>query len=112
HWAKGEEWAAFAIVHDGKVENGRCSGVALFVPASAETLLLIGDQLLLYTEEELKPYVEPLPTLGLRGAALQTIRLNDMPFPKRVFKTNVSEQALAALWTALASADLIAVAEG
>jgi electron transfer flavoprotein-quinone oxidoreductase len=115
-WARGDEWACFAQVDAVQTPDGRWKGEALFVPArGARTLLLLlADQLLLVpVDGPGQPAgltVEPLATLGLRGAGLARARLDGFAVPEG--RVTVDHDRILRAWSVLSCADLVSIARG
>jgi electron transfer flavoprotein-quinone oxidoreductase len=105
-WQRGEEWAAFALLDTEE------RGEALFVPASGagSLLLLRGDRLALVRQAAKGLTVEPLATLGLRGAGLARVSAGDGLQPDA--EVLVERDRLLRLWSLLSSADLVSIASG
>ncbi len=103
-------WRAFAVTGNGRVEEGRCYGEAIFVPEAENTLLLVGQQLVPIPMEAMGLVREPLRTLGLRGARLQRITLDGMPLPISAVVVDANDVVRA--WEVLSSADLVSAAHG
>ncbi len=106
-WARGEEWACFVplAANAGQQE-------ALLVPARAADHLLLwsGLRLLLTAADGAAVRVEPLPSLGLRGADLARVALRDATAVEAA--TVVAPNRIELLFAAVSSADLIAIAAG
>lgn len=103
-WARGESWAAFGVVEMPQ-------GEALFVPAghARELLLFVGDRLHLVSRDDPNIHVEPLATLGLRGASIACVRLGD---PSLQSNASLDRDQLLRTWNILSAADLISIAFG
>jgi len=115
HWARGDEWACFAIVDAVQTSGSGWTGDVLFVPARrANTLLLLlGNQLaVLPLGNQPCPglHVEPLPTLGLRGAGLTRVRLEGLTLPEEC--ASVDHDRIVRAWRVLSAADLTSIAFG
>jgi electron transfer flavoprotein-quinone oxidoreductase len=122
-WSKGDEWACFASIEavsltsvssaerNGKEET-QWKGETLFVPAGgAKSLLLrLGDQLVIVPTAFPGLRIEPLATLGLRGAGLTRIRLEGFSLPET--RSQVDPDRIYRVWAILSSADLISMASG
>ncbi|MCC6418764.1 MAG: acyl-CoA dehydrogenase family protein [Gemmataceae bacterium] len=100
-------WHSFAIL------SGRAEGAeALFVPArnGEQLVLLRGDELAVLAGTGSGLTVEPLATLGLRGAGLTRVLLAEKaaapPWQR------IDGERVRALWNALSSADLVSIASG
>jgi alkylation response protein AidB-like acyl-CoA dehydrogenase/flavin-dependent dehydrogenase/electron transfer flavoprotein alpha/beta subunit/ferredoxin-like protein FixX len=114
-WTKGEEWACFAAVAATSTREG-WQGEVLFVPARDAQifLLLVGDQLAVIDVPR-EPHsagllVEPLATLGLRGAGLARLRLDQFALPET--RATVDAARILRAWNILSAADLTAIAFG
>ncbi len=110
-WARGDEWACFASVDATPAGNG-WSGEALFVPAlgAKSLLLLVGDQMAALPLDTPGLHIEALPTLGLRGAGLARIRLDNLVLPDD--RANVDHDRILRAWKVLSAADLTSIAGG
>jgi alkylation response protein AidB-like acyl-CoA dehydrogenase/flavin-dependent dehydrogenase/electron transfer flavoprotein alpha subunit/ferredoxin-like protein FixX len=102
-----DQWLSLGIVQDVRPVDGRCSGTAWFVPAADRYCLLLGDRL-----ADLHPHhpalaAQPLATLGLRGARLLRLTLQDLPLDGFPARAELEQQ-----WTILSCADLTAMARG
>jgi electron transfer flavoprotein-quinone oxidoreductase len=110
-WARGDEWACFAALDrtGGREE-------ALFVPAGpARSLLLLwGERLRVVPLDNPGQIpglgVEPLATLGLRGAGLVRITATGRPAPDTGL--GVDPDRLRRIWSVLSAADLTSIAFG
>ncbi|MCI0463152.1 MAG: acyl-CoA dehydrogenase family protein, partial [Gemmataceae bacterium] len=102
-WRDGKEWACFADVE---------SGEALFVPAlhAGSLLLLRHGGLAVAHRDAQRLGVEPLATLGLRGAGLAHIRVTDNLAPEA--EAAADTEWLRRAWYALSAADLVSIASG
>ncbi|MBV9124874.1 MAG: FAD-binding protein, partial [Planctomycetes bacterium] len=116
-WARGEEWACFTPVEAVEFERPpaeapRWRGRALFVPAQgARTLLLLlGDRLAVVGVDNAGVQIEPLATLGLRGAGLARLSLNGLSLPETHIP--VDYDRIHRVWSILSAADLTSVAAG
>jgi alkylation response protein AidB-like acyl-CoA dehydrogenase/electron transfer flavoprotein alpha/beta subunit/ferredoxin-like protein FixX len=114
-WARGDEWACFAVAEAVTAEGGRV-GEALFVPAQAarSVLLLAGDRLVIVPADRSGEtpglHVEPLATLGLRGAGMARVRLDGLSLPPS--HAVVDHDRIRRVWHALSAADLTSIAAG
>jgi alkylation response protein AidB-like acyl-CoA dehydrogenase/flavin-dependent dehydrogenase/ferredoxin-like protein FixX len=111
-WARGDEWACFAAVDATQATHGGWQGEALFVPGqhASSFLLLLGDQLAVAPVQRAGIRVEPLATLGLRGAGMALLRLVEFKLP--VEHANVDHDRILRAWRVLSSADLTSIAHG
>jgi alkylation response protein AidB-like acyl-CoA dehydrogenase/electron transfer flavoprotein alpha subunit len=106
-WQKAEEWVCFAVVREMGAE-------AWYIPAAAaqRILLLHGDQLavaaVVGAGNGLE--IEPVPTLGLRGAGICRLRLTDS-FHHEATAAVAPDEVLR-LWSVVSAADLISIAFG
>jgi electron transfer flavoprotein-quinone oxidoreductase len=109
-WAAVEEWACFAVLEDRKQEE-TWTGAASFVPAGRArvVLALSANQLAIIPTVAPKLSIEPLPTLGLLGAGLAEVRL-DEAVPLAVVA--VDPEYLTRVRQTLSSADLVSIASG
>jgi electron transfer flavoprotein-quinone oxidoreductase len=111
-WVRGDEWACFAAIDARQTPEGGWAGEALFVPAAGARalLLLLGDQLAIVPAGTSGLYVEPVATLGLRGAGVARVRVEDFRPPE----TRVAGDAerVWRVWQVLSSADLTSIAFG
>jgi electron transfer flavoprotein-quinone oxidoreductase len=109
-WATGKEWACFAPFASPK--NSTQTPTALFIPARRATRLLIlaGDYLSALPANAPGLRIEALPTLGLRGAGLTEVRLEDVDVAS--FGVKVDSDAVMRMWQVLSSADLVSIASG
>src|SRR5439155_20328298 len=96
------------------VEAGCCSGKAVYVPAAGAraVLLLAREQLVLIEPgtESAGCRIEPEPTLGLRGAGLARIVLDNTPLPAA--RATVDYHRFRRIWRILSAADLTSIARG
>lgn len=111
-WTRGDEWACFAQVDAASTHDGRWTGEALFVPATgaASLLLLVGDQLAAVPTGAAGLHLDPLATLGLRGAGLVRVRLDQFVLPET--RVPADHERLRRLWGVLSAADLTSIAYG
>jgi hypothetical protein len=112
-WAGGAEWACFAEVDAVPIAADRWMGEALFVPAvgARSVLLLVRDQLVLVAGERPDHFkIEPLASLGLRGAGLARVRLDGLPLPET--RCGVDHDRFRRIWGVLSAADLTSIAAG
>jgi electron transfer flavoprotein-quinone oxidoreductase len=121
-WTRGDEWACFAAIDavqtaytafaspDGEKEGG--PGGALLIPAlgARAVLLLLGDQLLIVPTGTPGLRIEPLATLGLRGAGLARVQLETLDLPAT--RVAVDSHRIRRVWRILAAADLTSIAFG
>jgi electron transfer flavoprotein-quinone oxidoreductase len=115
-WARGEEWACFAAIAAVQTSSAGWQGEALFVPTAAaqSLLLMLGDQLTVVpVAADQRPAgltVESLPTLGLRGAGMARLRLDNLTLPEERFR--VDQARIRRAWSIISAADLTAIASG
>jgi alkylation response protein AidB-like acyl-CoA dehydrogenase/flavin-dependent dehydrogenase/ferredoxin-like protein FixX len=115
-WARGDEWAAFAVVENAEFTGRGWQGEALFLPAQVAQalLLLVGDQLVIVPVNRGDPSaglaIERLTSLGLRGAGLAMVRLQDWPLPEP--RVAVDHDRIVRVWHTLSAADLTSIAVG
>jgi len=103
-WTAVEEWACLAIIDD--------RGEALFIPGrdAQAVLMLDREQLRICSPGTAGLTLEPLPTLGLRGAGLVRVRAsNDL---QAETDQTVDRAALLRTWECVSGFDLIAIAMG
>jgi electron transfer flavoprotein-quinone oxidoreductase len=105
-WQRGEEWAAFAIL------PGAGQDAALLVPAlgARSLLLFLDDRLTLVRQPAEGLVVEPLATLGLRGAGLARVAATARLEPDS--EAPAERAQLVRIWSVLSSADLVSIAYG
>jgi alkylation response protein AidB-like acyl-CoA dehydrogenase/electron transfer flavoprotein alpha subunit/electron transfer flavoprotein alpha/beta subunit/ferredoxin-like protein FixX len=114
--ARGQAWSCFAIIEATRTPQDTWRGEALLVPAAGcrFLVLLIQDQLVIVPTQEASGYagleVEPIATLGLRGAGLARIRLEGFALPET--RIGVDQDRIRRVWGILSAADLVAIAEG
>jgi alkylation response protein AidB-like acyl-CoA dehydrogenase/flavin-dependent dehydrogenase/ferredoxin-like protein FixX len=108
-WARGDEWACFASL---SASRGPGERQALFVPAldAASVLLLWDDRLGLLATKESGARIEPLATLGLRGAGLSSISILDERLPSE--DVPVDRDRVRRVWSIVSAADLTSIASG
>jgi len=113
-WERGDEWACFTALDGAPATAAGWHGVALFVPAASarQVLFLLGDHLLILPTDAAPAglHIEPLGTLGLRGAGLARLRLDNLALPAE--HAAVDQARIRRAWAILASADLTAIASG
>ena len=103
-WADGSEWACLAIL-DGRRE-------AILIPAQgAESLLILdGQQLQVCQRHSAGLAIDPIATLGLRGAGIARVRAsNDL---RSETAQNVERATLVGAWKCISSFELTAMASG
>jgi electron transfer flavoprotein-quinone oxidoreductase len=122
-WVRGEKWVCFAALDRPAGDNEE----VFFIPAAdADSILLLrGDRLHLVPAKgadsardaagnslrELPTLaVEPVPTLGLRGAGLARLRVT--PSFEAAHGANVDHDRVRRVWEVLSSADLTSIAWG
>ncbi|GIW79425.1 MAG: hypothetical protein KatS3mg105_1232 [Gemmatales bacterium] len=109
-WTRAEEWACFAVAD--VTGDDPSFAEAIFAPAAHahRLLILVGDRLLLVEPGHDGVAVEPLPTLGLRGAGLARLRLH-LPDLASMQQT-VDRDRYLRIWRIISSADLTSIANG
>jgi electron transfer flavoprotein-quinone oxidoreductase len=111
-WSRGDEWACLAALKPiSKSTHASWQGEALCVPAAAtrSIVLLLHDRLAVVSLDHPSLSVAPLRTLGLRGAGLTNIRIQEMD----EFETQDNlDGSLLRIYRILASADMISIASG
>jgi alkylation response protein AidB-like acyl-CoA dehydrogenase/flavin-dependent dehydrogenase/ferredoxin-like protein FixX len=110
--ARVEGWACFAMPDVVHAHDGGWKGEALFVPATAAdtVLLLLPNQLLIAPAGTPGLHIEPLATLGLRGAGLARVRLEGLVVPEA--RSTVDHDRVCRVWNILSAADLTSMAFG
>ncbi|MDW8266230.1 MAG: acyl-CoA dehydrogenase family protein, partial [Gemmataceae bacterium] len=108
-WARGEEWACFAPLAGRPAAP---EAEALFVPAlgTRSVLILTENSLTVVPTDYPGLQIEPLPTLGLRGAALARVRLPPAAAP--LGAVAVDRDRILRAWHVLSAADLVSMASG
>ncbi len=104
------KWLCFAVLRDREDSGG---AEAVFVPAQGGTVLLMlhGDEVAVSAGESGSGFtIEPLPTLGLRGAGLSRLVLTERAAPQAW--SAVDRERLLRAWTVLSAADLTSIAFG
>jgi alkylation response protein AidB-like acyl-CoA dehydrogenase/flavin-dependent dehydrogenase/electron transfer flavoprotein alpha subunit/ferredoxin-like protein FixX len=111
-WARGEEWACFAAVDAVQTRATSWMGEANFAAArgAGSLLLLLGNQLVVVPANAPRLELEPLATLGLRGAGLARIRLDNFTPPDT--RVAVDPDRIQRVWQVLSAADLTSIAFG
>jgi electron transfer flavoprotein-quinone oxidoreductase len=114
-WARGDEWACFAAVDAVQTPSGSWQGEVLFVPAGGarSLLLLVGGRLVVVGTGPDAPaglQVAPLASLGLRGAGLAKLRLDQLSVPAD--EAPLDRDRLTRAWAVLSAADLVSIAAG
>jgi electron transfer flavoprotein-quinone oxidoreductase len=106
-WTRGDEWAAFAVSDqlDSRPET-------YLVPArdARRLLLLVGERLVLAEKGQPGLTIEPVATLGLRGAGLARVAVD--PNVLVGSAVTVDPDRLRRAWSVLSSADLTSIAFG
>jgi alkylation response protein AidB-like acyl-CoA dehydrogenase/flavin-dependent dehydrogenase/ferredoxin-like protein FixX len=110
-WLRGDEWACFAAIDAVQTRTG-WMGEASFVAAcgAGSLLLLFGNQLVVIPATAPRLELEPLKTLGLRGAGIARIRLDNLTLPDT--RIAVDPDRIQRVWQVLSSADLTSIAFG
>jgi alkylation response protein AidB-like acyl-CoA dehydrogenase/flavin-dependent dehydrogenase/electron transfer flavoprotein alpha subunit/electron transfer flavoprotein alpha/beta subunit/ferredoxin-like protein FixX len=111
-WSHGEEWACFASIEAVQTGESGWKGEALFIAANGarSLLLLVADRLILAPADSPGLRIEPLPTLGLRGAGLARVCLENFVPPETSAAAD-SDRVLR-VWQVLSAADLTSIAAG
>jgi electron transfer flavoprotein-quinone oxidoreductase len=111
-WSRGDEWACFAISEAVQASDGSWSGEAFFVPAGSahSLLLLLGDYLAVVPTDAPGLRIEPLATLGLRGASLARVVLDHVTLPEA--QVGADHEHIRRVWQVLSAADLTSIAHG
>lgn len=111
-WTRGEEWACFAVAEAVQTGSTSWQGEAFFVPAAGvrSLLLLISDHLAVVPTDAPGMRREPLATLGLRGAGMTRVRLEDLKLPAE--RTAADQDRIRRVWQVLSAADLVSIAAG
>jgi alkylation response protein AidB-like acyl-CoA dehydrogenase/flavin-dependent dehydrogenase/electron transfer flavoprotein alpha/beta subunit/ferredoxin-like protein FixX len=109
---RADGWACFAALDSAHQTAGGWRGEALFVPAcEARTfLLLLPNQLILVAADSPGLRIEPLASLGLRGAGLARLRLDGLTLPET--RTPVDHDRIRRVWNILSGADLTSIGFG
>jgi alkylation response protein AidB-like acyl-CoA dehydrogenase/flavin-dependent dehydrogenase/electron transfer flavoprotein alpha/beta subunit/ferredoxin-like protein FixX len=111
-WARGDEWACFASIEAAPNPDGQWNGETLFVPAGSagSLLLLLGDQLAVVPMPTPGVRLEPLVTLGLRGAGLRRVCLENLKLPETHLSADY--ERVHRVWQVLSALDLTSIASG
>lgn len=111
-WARGDEWACFMVVDGVQNSGGSWQGEALFVPARGvkNVLLLVGNNLAVVPVGQAGLRIEPLATLGLRGAGMAHVQLENLTLPPE--RAPVDHDRVLRAWIVLSAADLTSIARG
>jgi alkylation response protein AidB-like acyl-CoA dehydrogenase/flavin-dependent dehydrogenase/electron transfer flavoprotein alpha subunit/electron transfer flavoprotein alpha/beta subunit/ferredoxin-like protein FixX len=109
---RADEWACFVTLDAVLSAGAGWRGEALFVPAqNARTLvLLFPNQLAIVPSGTPGLWIEPLATLGLRGAGMARVRLDGLASPDT--HATVDHDRMRRVWSILSSADLTSIAFG
>jgi alkylation response protein AidB-like acyl-CoA dehydrogenase/flavin-dependent dehydrogenase/electron transfer flavoprotein alpha subunit/ferredoxin-like protein FixX len=115
HWTGGTEWACPAFLNAAK--SGATTGNSddlemIFIPAvyCRSLLLVIDNQIGIVPAHHAGLSIEPLKTLGLRGAGLARITVQRKDLPSSL--VSVDGHLLRQAWSVLSSADLTSIALG
>jgi electron transfer flavoprotein-quinone oxidoreductase len=110
-WEAGAEWACFVPLAAFRMPESGHRGEALFLPATqAQTLLLlVADQLAVVPTSAPGLRIEPLTTLGLRGAHLARI---EVEFSSGQSAVAADSDRIRRIWEVLSAADLTSIAAG
>jgi len=111
-WTRGAEWTCFAAIEAAQMQGAGWKGEALFVPAGnvKALLLLVGNQLVIVPSGTRGLRLEALPSLGLRGAGLERVYLDNMVLPET--KAGADYDRVGRVWKVLSAADLTSIAFG
>jgi electron transfer flavoprotein-quinone oxidoreductase len=111
-FARGETWASFSIVDNASSDGQSWAGDAWLVPAQGADwlVLLVGEQLVVVPANAPGIQIEPLATLGLRGAGLARVRL--AAFTPRDSAAGADRDRLERACHILSAADLTSIACG
>src|SRR5207248_3207443 len=111
-WARGEEWACFATVDALQTRATGWKGEAVYVAAAGagSLLLLIDSQLVVVPAGAPRLSLEPLATLGLRGAGMVRIVLDNLTLPDT--RTAADPDRIQRVWQVVSAADLTSIASG
>jgi alkylation response protein AidB-like acyl-CoA dehydrogenase/flavin-dependent dehydrogenase/electron transfer flavoprotein alpha subunit/electron transfer flavoprotein alpha/beta subunit/ferredoxin-like protein FixX len=120
-WKRGDEWACYATVEAVETSAERWKGEALFIPArqAASLLLLIRGHLVSVPVPSRSQTngkgadglrVEPLETLGLRGAGMAAVRLDGFALPES--RAAVDPDRFERIRNIVSAADLTSIAAG
>jgi electron transfer flavoprotein-quinone oxidoreductase len=109
-WARGDEWACFADVEGVRAPDGGWRGEVWFVPAlhANSLLLLLPNHLAGVSVTTAGLRREAIGSLGLRGAGLCRVHLEDIETPG----VGADQERLRRVWHVLSAADLTSVARG
>ncbi len=110
--ARADAWSCFAVLDAAHGGEGGWSGEALFVPAAGagSVVLLLHNQLAIVPVGTPGLRIEPVDTLGLRGAGLARVRLEGLVLPET--RTAVDPDRIRRVWATLSAADLTSIAFG
>jgi alkylation response protein AidB-like acyl-CoA dehydrogenase/electron transfer flavoprotein alpha subunit/electron transfer flavoprotein alpha/beta subunit len=111
-WTSCDEWASFVLVESMQQSANGWKGEALFVPAAGarSLLLLLGDQLVILPADAPGLRLEPLASLGLRGAGLVRVSLDQVALPET--RSMADYDRVQRVWQVLSAADLTSIAFG
>jgi electron transfer flavoprotein-quinone oxidoreductase len=111
-WTRGDEWACFAAPSVMQMPQGGWIGEGLLLPAAgAQTLLLVlGNRLAMLPPRSAGVHIEPLATLGLRGAGLCRIRIDHLVVAENSVVGD--HDRIRRVWQVLSGADLTSIAYG
>jgi alkylation response protein AidB-like acyl-CoA dehydrogenase/electron transfer flavoprotein alpha subunit/flavin-dependent dehydrogenase/ferredoxin-like protein FixX len=109
---QADGWACFATLDAVHQMEPGWRGEALFVPARTASwlLLLLPNQLVLVPANAPRLRIEPLATMGLRGAGIARIRLQGLKLPDT--RVAVDHDRIRRVWNVLSAADLTSMAFG
>jgi alkylation response protein AidB-like acyl-CoA dehydrogenase/flavin-dependent dehydrogenase/electron transfer flavoprotein alpha subunit/ferredoxin-like protein FixX len=118
--SRGDSWSCFAVIDAVRTTGAGWTGEALFVPATyaSNLVLLLADQLLVVSMSRDREgagipaglRLEPLSTLGLRGAGIARLRMDGFVLPET--RTGVDHDRMRRVWSILSNADLTSIASG
>lgn len=116
HWTRGKEWACIAFMEpiDGSLSHNVDGEYfeAFFIPAIAahSLLLILPGQIAIVPTDHPGLAIEPLRTLGLRGAGLARVGIHRNALPKNHVRGDGDRQRR--IWSILSAADLTSIAAG
>jgi alkylation response protein AidB-like acyl-CoA dehydrogenase/flavin-dependent dehydrogenase/electron transfer flavoprotein alpha subunit/ferredoxin-like protein FixX len=110
--AEGGGLACLAVFEEIRMAAEGLAGEAWFVPAgnAQKIVILIGDQLAILEPGAPGLQIEPIDTLGLRGAGLARLRIESADLGS--VHATVDRDRMRRVWHILSSADLTSIAAG
>jgi electron transfer flavoprotein-quinone oxidoreductase len=110
--ADGGGWACLAVFEDIRMAPEGLAGEAWFVPAlsAQKIVVLIGDQVAILEPGAPGLQIEPLGTLGLRGAGVARLHIESADLGD--VHATVDRDRMRRVWHILSSADLTSIAAG